>query len=169
MRRREYLRSLATLPVLPSIPHFGKNDSENGSRTQGEERFLEFSSGWFPQHQWGRTIIVEDDEIIHEWDFETREMWHKTTLLNAHTVAKDTPYVADLFGLNLRGLYIDPPYFSSRFMDEWNDVQIQQGKYSDHEYTYEVETQDEDGLHYVEGGADSIEKVVKEVSELINQ
>lgn len=163
MNRRNFIQSVSSIPFIsvPSIP-----DNQN-SEIEDEERYWEFSSGWFPQHDWGRTIILEDDEIIHEWDFEDRTIWHKTTLLNAHATA-DCEYVADLFGLDLRGIYIDPPYFSSLFEDQYNEVQIRQGKYSEYNYVYVIETHDEEGLHHVEDGNDDIEELVKEVSELIN-
>lgn len=161
MKRRNFVKSVASLPFAPSISDLdGKNKYKKGH--------WEFSSGWFDHYDWGRTIIVEDDEILYDWDFEDRETWHKTTLLNAHQVA-NCEYVTDLSGLDMRALYIDSPYFSTLFENEWNEVQIRQGKYSEHEYTYHVETHDEDGLHVIEGGSDSIESLVEMVSEKINR
>lgn len=162
MNRREFTKSVASIPLFPLLPSL---DNENGDTRRDD--YWELSAAWM-QDDWGRIVLIKNGEVKYDWEYTDYQLWQKCTLLNAHTVA-ECEYVADLFGLAIKDLYIDPPYFSSRFEDDRNEVHLQQGKYSDYEYTYYVETHDEDGLHGVEGGSDSIEALVNTVGEKINR
>ncbi|KAA9398506.1 hypothetical protein Har1130_03755 [Haloarcula sp. CBA1130] len=172
MERREFTKAVASLPVAPSVPSFGKNEPEKDSRTHGEEdEFWEISSAWFQKHDHGDLTLVKNGEVEHRWKYEDYEMWRKATLLNSRFVAdsgnQQTEYVADLFSMNIHEIYVDPPYFSVTFRGESSEAHIQQGKYSEDEYVYSVEKHDDEALRGVDGGADSIEEVISEVGEFI--
>lgn len=116
--------------------------------------------------------MVRDGEKHYEWRYDNYDEWLKVTLVNTQFVNdksnRDTDYVADLSDLDLSDMYIDPPYFSVVFQSEDTEVHIREGKYSEQEYVYSIETHDEDALRGVDDGADTLEKVVQEVSEFIS-
>lgn len=167
MERRDYLKGVASLPVIPSLPSIGKTDNER------EEEFWEISSGWLRAHDHGDLMLIKNGDVEHRWRYENYQMWQKATLLNGRFVAdtgnQATEYVADLFDMNIHSLYIDPPYFSVVFNSDSSKVHIHQGKYSDEEYVYHVETHNSEALEGVEGSADSIQEVINEVGEFINE
>lgn len=160
MERRDYVKTVASLPLM-SVP-------VSASTEPTGEEFWEMSSSWSPRETNGEVVLVRNKEVEHRWEYEEYPEWQKATLLNAQQVAEDTEYVADLFGLDIQDLYIDPPHFSAHFKDENNIVHLHHGKYSDEEYVYHVETHTDEALHGVEGGANSIEELVKEVSKKVN-
>lgn len=165
MERREFTKAVASLPVIPSLPSIGK--------TESDDEYWEIDSTWHDKIDLGRVRILKNGDIEHRWEYTEYEMWQKIALLNSRTVAnrgqQSTNYVADLFDLSIEKLYIDPPYFFSRFSDEDLNVQIRTGKYSEYEYVYVIERHDEDALQGTDGGADSIEEVVSEVSRSLEQ
>lgn len=165
MERRDYLKGVVSLPVIPSLPSIGKTESES------EEEFWEISSGWFRKYDHGDLTLVRNGDVKHRWRYESYQMWQKATLLNSRFVAdsgnQHTNYVADLFDLNIHELYIDPPYFSVVFKNDSSKVHIHQGKYSGEEYVYHVETHTSEALEGVEGSADTIEEVIRNVGEFI--
>lgn len=167
MKRRQYIKSLSALPILPSLP------SPTSERTETEtEDFWELSSSWFTKSEHGEVLLVRDGEKYRQWSYEDYEEWRKVTLLNTQFVTekdyRNTDYVADLFDLNLSDMYVDPPYFSTVFKNEDTEVHIREGKYSEQEYVYSIETHDEDALRGVDDGADTLEEVIQEVSEFIS-
>lgn len=163
MHRRSFLGSIVSLPVVsvPLLPSLAGGEKK-------EEEHWEISSAWFGEETGGELVLVKDGEVAEHWEYSNHTEWQKVTLLNAHWVAEDTEYVVDPFGLDVKDLYLDPPYFRSRFEGEYTEVQIQRGKDSKYDYTYHLQTRDEDGLHGVEGGSDCIEELVKKVSGQIN-
>lgn len=166
MDRREFTKVVVSLPAIPSLPTQLEEDSG-----EDKEDFWEISSSWFRQYDHGDLLLIKNDEVQHRWRYEDYDKWMKATMLNSRFVAdtgnRATNYVADLFDMSITSIYIDPPYFSVQFKSDSSEVHIQQGKYSESEYMYHVEYHDEVALRGVEDGADSIEKVVQEVSEFI--
>ncbi|MFC6863830.1 hypothetical protein ACFQGE_10170 [Halomicroarcula sp. GCM10025817] len=157
MERRTFVKSVGALPFvsLPSIDQ--------------PEEFWEIDSEWFSKSDFGRIRLIENGEEQHTFHYDNYQLWQKTTLLNARFVADSgstsTDYVADLFSLNLKKIYIDPPYFFSRFSGERSEVQIRQGKYASTEFVYVLEQHNEEALEGYSGGADSLSNVVEEVAE----
>lgn len=165
MERRIFLKGVASSSAIPLLSGIGTAETE-------EEEYWEISSSWFQAHDHGDLMLVKNDEVEHRWRYEEYQMWQKATLLNSRFVSdtgnQATEYVADLFDLNIHSLYIDPPYFSVVFQNESSKVHIHQGKYSEEEYVYQVETHTSEALEGVEGSADSIQEVVNEVAEFIS-
>lgn len=160
MERRNFLQGVVSLPIVPSIPSL---------ESDTEEEYYEFSSAWMGD--WSRMIIVKNGEIRHAFEYENYSAWEQATMINARWTADQsnvqTNYIADLFDLNLKGIYIDAPYFFARFENENSEVQIRQGKYSEPEYVYVVESHDDEALRGAEGGSDTIQGVVNEVAEVV--
>ncbi|QIB75212.1 hypothetical protein G3I44_13520 [Halogeometricum borinquense] len=172
MERREFTKAVVSVPVvsIPSLPSggVGKNNSES------KEEYWEISSAWFREYDHGDLMIIRNGEVKYRWkEIGSFSEWHKATLLNARFVAdqghQPTEYVADLFDLTLKSIYIDPPYFSVEFESDQSEVHIHQGKYSDSEYAYHVETHTDEALEGYEGEADSIEEAVQDIHEFISQ
>lgn len=168
MDRREFTKAVVSLPIIQSLSGISRAEADSE-----EVEFWKISSEWFRAYDHGDLMMVCNGEVKHKWRFEDYTQWQKATLLNAHWVAdsgnQPTNYVADLFDLSIHELYIDPPYFSVVFKSDYSKVHIHQGKYSDEEYVYSVETHTSEALEGVEGGADSIERVIQEVQEFINE
>ncbi|MDL0145978.1 hypothetical protein, partial [Halobacterium salinarum] len=112
MQRRNLIKGIVSLPLI-SVPVSASTEST------GEE-FWEISSRWSRGEGHGELVLVRNEEVEHRWEYEDYSTWQKATILNAQQVAEDTPYVADLFGLDIQDLYIDPPHFSAHFEDENN-------------------------------------------------
>lgn len=165
MNRREFSKSVALLPITPALTS-SQDESETGSE------FWELSASWFSGSEHGELLLVRNDEEFRQWSYDDYEEWRKVTLLNTQFVTekdyRNTDYVADLFDLDLSDMYVDPPYFSTVFTSEDTEVHIREGMYSEQEYVYSIETHDEDALRGIDGGAESLDEVVKEVGEFIN-
>jgi 16S rRNA G966 N2-methylase RsmD len=162
MERRNFLKGVVSLPVVPSL-----DVVDIGS----EEEYWEIECRWSSKYDWGQIKLIKDGEMEHRFEFDNYSVWQKASLINARFVADSgssrTDYVADLWDLNLKYLYIDPPYFFSQFENESSEAQIRQGKYSESEYVYVVESHDDEALRGADGGADSIEEVLSEVAEVV--
>lgn len=165
MERRDYLKSVVSLPLLPSLPSIGKTETE-------EEEEWEISSGWFRAYDEGDLMMLKNGDVEHRWTYENYTMWQKATLLNGRFVADSgndsMDYIADLFDMNIHSLYIDPPFFSSVFQSEDSKVHIHSRKEFEDNYVYHIETHNGEVLEGVEGEADSIDEAIQDIHDFIN-
>lgn len=111
MRRRQYIKSLAAIPILPSsIPELGNNES-------GEDQW-NVRGVWRRKDETGYLAVRDEDT---EAEFDSYSNWVTTTIERVSGEA-NTNHVVDLFDYRLISLY-DGAYARSHFAH--NDAELE--------------------------------------------
>lgn len=124
MRRRQYIKSLSALPILPSsIPDVGTNDSDENEEINWNVRGV-----WRRRDDTGLLDVREDDT---EAEFQQYKNW-VTTTLNRLSKESDTSHVVNLFDFRLISVY-DGAYCRSHFAHDEADLEVTIKRDTSHE------------------------------------
>ncbi|UHH25619.1 hypothetical protein [Halobacterium noricense] len=126
MNRRNFVKSMAVVPLTPSvIPEFGDTESE---RENWSVRGV-----WRREDDTGHLAIRLDDDHI-EKEFETYNDWVTETIQES-SEKSDLPHTVDLFDFSLVSLY-NGSYSRSHFSHECGlEVTIKRDPTEEEEYT----------------------------------
>lgn len=138
MRRRNFIQSVVSLPVVPSLPDLsdiGKTERDKDQMSLEDVKYWKVSASYDRETEESKLLILDrDSEILYDFSgHDGYSDWYRTSVVNLRQIS-DCAVPVNLADMDMVNVYTNDPFFSVVFEDTQKKITIAQNKFGDTEY-----------------------------------